>query len=238
MAYVLALVLAPLVSGLLCLWLTRSAHLPRVALSGAVATFLAALAYAWRVVDGGSFVTLGGWLHGDGLAALVVLVCGVATLAVTVYGPPTVLFAVKFATATPSRPVWETMVVAPFAKVPLGPLAGGMIFDRFGSYGWLYVGSFGIGWGAVLIALTFRPARPSGPSWPVVSTGIGRRTGPRARRPEHRPRHRPETGSRPCRPRRGHRLRSAALAPSARRTGRTCGASQHRRERRMPRSSL
>jgi MFS family permease len=40
----------------------------------------------------------------------------------------------------------------------LGPLAGGLIFDAFASYGWLYIGSFGIGWGAVLIALTFRPA--------------------------------------------------------------------------------
>jgi MFS family permease len=38
-----------------------------------------------------------------------------------------------------------------------GPLVGGLIFDRFGSYAWLYVGSFGIGIGAFLIALTFKP---------------------------------------------------------------------------------
>ena len=38
-----------------------------------------------------------------------------------------------------------------------GPLAGGWIYDAYGSYAWLYVGSFGIGWGAVLIALLFRP---------------------------------------------------------------------------------
>src|SRR5262249_37848274 len=38
-----------------------------------------------------------------------------------------------------------------------GPLAGGMIFDTLGSYTWLYVGSFGLGLGAFLIALTFRP---------------------------------------------------------------------------------
>jgi MFS family permease len=44
----------------------------------------------------------------------------------------------------------------------LGPLAGGWIYDTYASYGWLYIGSFGIGLGAVLIALTFRPAvRPS-----------------------------------------------------------------------------
>lgn len=39
-----------------------------------------------------------------------------------------------------------------------GPLAGGWIYDVYGSYAWLYVGSFGIGWGAVAIALLFRPA--------------------------------------------------------------------------------
>ena len=38
-----------------------------------------------------------------------------------------------------------------------GPLAGGLIFDTFGSYSWLYVGAWGIGLGAFLIALTFRP---------------------------------------------------------------------------------
>ena len=39
----------------------------------------------------------------------------------------------------------------------LGPLAGGRIFDAFGSYGWLYVGSFAVGLGAVAIALAFPP---------------------------------------------------------------------------------
>jgi MFS family permease len=38
-----------------------------------------------------------------------------------------------------------------------GPLAGGLIFDAFAGYTWLYVGSWGIGVGAFLIALTFRP---------------------------------------------------------------------------------
>jgi MFS family permease len=38
-----------------------------------------------------------------------------------------------------------------------GPLAGGLIYDRFGSYGWLYIGAWGIGIGAFLIASTFRP---------------------------------------------------------------------------------
>jgi MFS family permease len=38
-----------------------------------------------------------------------------------------------------------------------GPLAGGLIYDAFASYNWLYIGSWGIGIGAFLIALTFRP---------------------------------------------------------------------------------
>jgi MFS family permease len=39
----------------------------------------------------------------------------------------------------------------------LGPLVGGLIFDRLGSYGWLYLGSGAIGLGAFLIALAFKP---------------------------------------------------------------------------------
>ena len=38
-----------------------------------------------------------------------------------------------------------------------GPLAGGLIYDTFASYGWLYIGACGVGVGAFLIALTFRP---------------------------------------------------------------------------------
>jgi MFS family permease len=39
----------------------------------------------------------------------------------------------------------------------IGPWAGGWLYDTFGSYFWLYIGSFGIGLGAVAIAFTFRP---------------------------------------------------------------------------------
>jgi MFS family permease len=41
----------------------------------------------------------------------------------------------------------------------LGPWAGGWLYDTFGAYFWLFVGSFGIGLGAVAISLTFRPPR-------------------------------------------------------------------------------
>jgi len=38
-----------------------------------------------------------------------------------------------------------------------GPVAGGLIFDSLGSYSWMYLGAFGMGLGAFLIAMTFRP---------------------------------------------------------------------------------
>ena len=37
----------------------------------------------------------------------------------------------------------------------LGPMAGGWIFDTFGGYAWLYIGSFALGIGAAAIALAF-----------------------------------------------------------------------------------
>ena len=38
-----------------------------------------------------------------------------------------------------------------------GPLAGGLIYDTFASYAWLYIGSWIMGLGAFLIMMTFRP---------------------------------------------------------------------------------
>jgi MFS family permease len=39
----------------------------------------------------------------------------------------------------------------------LGPVAGGLIYDAFAGYTWLFVGAFGMGIGAFLMILTFRP---------------------------------------------------------------------------------
>ena len=41
----------------------------------------------------------------------------------------------------------------------IGSFAGGVLYDRLGSYAWLYTGSFVIGAVAVVLALTFRPPR-------------------------------------------------------------------------------
>jgi len=38
-----------------------------------------------------------------------------------------------------------------------GPLAGGWVFDAFNAYGWLFIGSFAVGIGAVAVALAFPP---------------------------------------------------------------------------------
>src|SRR5438094_754257 len=51
----------------------------------------------------------------------------------------------------------------------LGPWAGGWLYDAFGSYFWLYIGSFGIGLGAVAIAFSFRPPRQLAAALPSPS---------------------------------------------------------------------
>ncbi len=54
-----------------------------------------------------------------------------------------------------------------------GPVAGGLIYDNFASYAWLYIGSCAVGLGAFLIALTFRPfpkAKSEGETQPALMT--------------------------------------------------------------------
>ena len=86
MAWVLPLLLIPLLAGIACLLLRSSPLMPRVALAGGALTGVAAFAYAARAVSGGEFLAGNGWLHADGLAALVVVVCGIALPATVAYG--------------------------------------------------------------------------------------------------------------------------------------------------------
>ena len=51
----------------------------------------------------------------------------------------------------------------------LGPWAGGWLYDTFGSYVWLYIGSCGIGLGAVAIGFTFRQPGRSAATLPSPS---------------------------------------------------------------------
>ena len=60
--------------------------------------------------------------------------------------------------------VFGAVSAAASIGMALGPWAGGMIFDTFAGYGWLYIGSFGVGLGAVAIALTCRPMRATVPN--------------------------------------------------------------------------
>jgi MFS family permease len=55
--------------------------------------------------------------------------------------------------------VFGAVAFASTLGMALGPVAGGWLYDAFGSYFWLFLGSFGIGLGAVAISLTFRPPR-------------------------------------------------------------------------------
>jgi MFS family permease len=54
-----------------------------------------------------------------------------------------------------------------------GPLAGGLIYDTFASYSWLYLGAWGMGIGAFLMAMTFRPFPKEQPVRAAVSPAVG-----------------------------------------------------------------
>ena len=49
------------------------------------------------------------------------------------------------------------MAMAGGLGMATGPVVGGMIYDAFASYAWLFITCFGLGLGAFLIALTFKP---------------------------------------------------------------------------------
>ena len=52
----------------------------------------------------------------------------------------------------------------------IGSYAGGWLYDRLGSYAWLYGGSFIVGAVAITLALTFRPPRPVAALTPEPAT--------------------------------------------------------------------
>jgi MFS family permease len=53
--------------------------------------------------------------------------------------------------------VFGAAIMASSIGMALGPVAGGWVFDAFGGYAWLYIGSFGIALGAAALALAFPP---------------------------------------------------------------------------------
>jgi MFS family permease len=53
--------------------------------------------------------------------------------------------------------VFGAATMASSIGMAFGPLAGGFVFDSFGHYAWLYIGSFAVALGAMAIALAFPP---------------------------------------------------------------------------------
>jgi MFS family permease len=79
------------------------------------------------------------------------------------YGGVMPLYAIVVREYFGARIMGATFGAVAFAStlgMALGPWAGGWLYDVFGSYAWLFVGSFGIGLGAVAIAFAFRPPAP------------------------------------------------------------------------------
>jgi MFS family permease len=65
--------------------------------------------------------------------------------------------------------VFGAVSTAATLGMALGPVAGGWLYDGFGSYAWMFIASAGIGVGAVAIALTFRPPRRVAAGLPAPS---------------------------------------------------------------------
>jgi MFS family permease len=88
------------------------------------------------------------------------------------YGGVMPLYAILVREYFGARIMGTTFGAVGFAStlgMALGPLAGGLLFDGFGSYAWLFIASCGIGLGAVAIAFTFRPPRSLPAALPTPS---------------------------------------------------------------------
>ena len=78
----------------------------------------------------------------------------------TVYGGVMPLYAVLAREYFGQRimgTIFGAATMASSLGMAFGPLAGGLAYDRFASYGWLYIGSSMVALGAVAIALAFPP---------------------------------------------------------------------------------
>ncbi len=88
---------------------------------------------------------------------------GVALMFGFAYGGVMPLYAILVREYFGARIMGATFGAAGFAStvgMAIGPVAGGWLYDGFGSYFWLFIASCGIGLGAVAIAFMFRPPHP------------------------------------------------------------------------------
>jgi MFS family permease len=86
---------------------------------------------------------------------------GVATVFGLAYAGTMPLYAVIARENFPMRmmgTIFGATALAGSLGMALGPLAGGWIYDAYASYKWLYIGSFGLGIGAALVALALKSA--------------------------------------------------------------------------------
>jgi MFS family permease len=88
------------------------------------------------------------------------------------YGGVMPLYAILVREYFGARIMGTAFGAAAFAStlgMALGAWAGGWLYDAFGSYFWLFIGSFGIGLGAAAIAVTFRPTRQFSAALPSLT---------------------------------------------------------------------
>ena len=88
------------------------------------------------------------------------------------YGGVMPLYAILVREYFGARIMGTTFGAVGFAStvgMAIGPVAGGWLYDAFGSYFWLFIASSGIGLGAVAIAFTFRPPRSLPAALPTPS---------------------------------------------------------------------
>jgi MFS family permease len=79
------------------------------------------------------------------------------------YGGVMPLYAILVREYFGARIVGSVFGAAAFAStlgMAAGPMVGGVIYDAFGSYAWMFIASAAIGLGAVAVALTFPSVRP------------------------------------------------------------------------------
>jgi MFS family permease len=84
------------------------------------------------------------------------------------YGGTMPLYASLARQAFPARILGSVFGAASLLSglgMALGPWVGGWLFDRFGSYAWMYLGAMGVGLAAVAMALLF-PSGAAGPDKP------------------------------------------------------------------------
>ena len=87
---------------------------------------------------------------------------GLGALFGLAYGGVMPLYAILLREYFPARILGTLLGVATMASslgMAIGPAAGGWLFDTFGSYAWMYIGSFGVGLAAVAVATTVRAPR-------------------------------------------------------------------------------